>query len=98
MLESSPCTAESIEAARRAAVLELRDAAGVIATEKGHQLGTWRSAGYTEIETAHCAKCWRVAVIEVDRDPHLAGPALSERCAPRRPDAFLANQYESKVR
>lgn len=77
---------------------ELHEVAAVIAAQQGHELGRWRETNAEDVEVAYCRHCWRAAVVDVLRDPHLAGPALSERCAPRRPDAFLSNQHEADLR
>ena len=50
-----------------------------LAQQRGHLLGTWREVGDEE-EVAYCRNCWRGATIDVLRDPHMAGPALSEGC------------------
>lgn len=96
-MSSQPVTAASIQAAQDAALRELRAAAVTIAKERGHWPGSWHELD-DACEVAYCRSCWRAAVVDVLRDPHLAGPALSEPCAPRRPDAFLANQHESRTR
>lgn len=91
-----PVTPASVRAAIDAALHELRDAAGTLAAKYGHQLGGWHASGGANDEVAYCRHCRRAVVIDVVRDPHLAGQAITQRC-PNRPDAFLANQHESDV-
>jgi hypothetical protein len=74
-----PVTAASIAAAKQAALHELRDVALVGASVNGHVLGMWHELD-DATEVAYCRGCWRAAVVDVLRDPHFAGPALSERC------------------
>lgn len=98
--DDPPVTPASIAAAQRSALAELREAAQSIAASRGHALGKWRETNEIDVEVAFCSRCWRSAAIDVLRDPHLAGPALSDRCAPqrsRRPDAFLAHQHETAM-
>jgi hypothetical protein len=94
-----PCTLATIQAAQDAALRELRDVADTIARQHGHDLGRWRDHEHGG-EVAFCQSCWRSTSIDIVREPHLAGPALSDRCPPRivRPDAFLASQHESVTR
>jgi hypothetical protein len=93
-----PVTEASIEAAKTSALRELRAGAVDLATARGHYLGRLWHELDDACEVAYCKTCWRAAVVDVLREPRLAGPALSEPCAPRRPDAFLANQHESRTR
>jgi hypothetical protein len=93
--DAPPVTLASIASAKAAALRELRDVAAVLAVAKGHVLGTWHELE-DDTQVAYCRGCWRQAVIDVLRDPHYAGPAISERCG--RPDALLANQHESVTR
>lgn len=74
-------------------------ATGVTARAKGHVLGTWHELDDAR-EVAYCRVCWRNAVVDTVREPHLSGLAFAEPCAapPIRPDAFLANQHESVTR
>lgn len=89
-----PVTEASIAAAKADAMSELREAAQIIARQQGHVLGRWRESNDSDVEAAFCRNCWRSAVIDGLRDPRLAGPALSEKCSGKRPDAFLANQHD----
>lgn len=94
MFDPVPVTPTSIEAAKAAALQELRETAVALAAARGHQLGRWHRVEQAEdVEVAYCQQCFRPAAIEILRDPHLAGPALSEACQRRRPDAFLADTH-----
>jgi hypothetical protein len=95
MQTNPPVTPASIAAAKTSALAELRGVAAVLTGAKGHVLGTWHELE-DDTQVAYCRGCWRGVVIDVLRDPHYAGQAISEGCS--RPDAFLTNQHESVTR
>jgi hypothetical protein len=86
-----PPPAESV------AIANLRHEAERAAEHRGHSLGRWRHwAGHDGHEAAYCRRCWKKADIDILREPHVAGQAISEACPPR-PDAFLAKQHPADL-
>lgn len=82
--QHDPVTAASIEAAKAGALDELRKAAEGMADQKGHVLGMWHDLNDDGSQRAYCRRCWRSAFVDVERDPHIDGPAISEACGSTR--------------
>jgi hypothetical protein len=60
------------------------------ASTLGHALGIWHDGTWEE-EVAYCQSCGRKVIIDLLRDPHMAGSATSEACPRAVLDPFLAN-------
>lgn len=89
--------ARKAEAAVQNRVAIERQLAAVAAAERGHELGPWHADGPElgkGIERASCARCRRVAVVDINLDPPRAGLALTTGCL-TRPDAFLSQQPDA---
>jgi hypothetical protein len=72
-----------------------RALAGVMASERGHDLNPWAPVSADGlIERAACSRCTRIATIDIRGDhTQTSGPAITEGCLARlRPDAFLAER------
>jgi hypothetical protein len=68
-----------------------------MAEAQGHVLGHWHERlNQDGCEVAYCRTCRRSIEIDVDRQPTVAGQAMTERCQVR-PDAFLANLDPRRV-
>ncbi len=92
---SQPVNVLSEDYARAGALAMLRCSAMLTAIQLGHQMGAWHEMFTADVEVAYCQKCRRRVEIDLDHKPHVAGQAISQRCA--RPDAFLANTDPRRI-